>query len=138
MVRLPAGVTKVCVAVFAVERPSVTVPLIVVFTTPANTTEGNDGGVAPPLLRYLTAGAPASVAVIVSVPDVGVAVAVAPVPPPDDEHAPTAAASAMAPARPASFLMIPLRRGYNVLSMTRCSMPPELRDRLISRRYQVV
>jgi len=50
-VRLPAGVTKVCVIVFPVAWPSVTGPLIVVVTTPANTTDGNDGGVAPPLLR---------------------------------------------------------------------------------------
>ena len=47
-------------------------------------------------------------AVIVSVPDLSLAVAVALVLPPDDEHAPTAAASAMAPARLASFLTIPL------------------------------
>jgi hypothetical protein len=46
--------------------------------------------------------------VIVSVPDVGVAAAVALVLPPGDEHAPAAAATAMAPARPASFLMMPL------------------------------
>ena len=51
MVSLPAGVTKVCVAVLVVEWPSVTGPLIVVFTTPANATAGNDGGVAPLLLK---------------------------------------------------------------------------------------
>jgi hypothetical protein len=44
-------VTKVCVTVFPVALPSVTEPRIVVVTTPVNTTEGNDGGVLPPLLK---------------------------------------------------------------------------------------
>ena len=49
--RLPAGVTKVLLAVFAVVPPSVTGPLAVVLTGPVNTSDGGDGWVLPLLFR---------------------------------------------------------------------------------------
>ena len=101
--------------------PRLTGPLTVVSTGPVNTSEGNDG--AALLFRSLAAAAPVTVAVSVSVPDFGVAVAFALVLLlallPDDEHAPTVAASATAPARTASFLIILPMWLYSGPSMTR-------------------
>jgi hypothetical protein len=71
-----------------------------VFTGPLNVS-GNTG-------LFAIAAAPVILPAIVSVPDFGAAVAVLLlVLLPDDEHAPSPAVSAMAPAKTASFLMIP-------------------------------
>ena len=72
-VKFPAGVTKVCVAVFAFPPPRPTGPLIVVFTGPVNTSEGNAGPALLLLFRSLAAAAPVTVPVSASVPDIGVA-----------------------------------------------------------------
>jgi hypothetical protein len=77
--------------------------LLVVFTTPASFS-----GI---VVELAAAAAPVTCPVRVSVPDIGAVVALALVLLllallPDDEHAPSPAASAMAPVRAASFLMI--------------------------------
>ncbi len=90
---LPALVLKT--GVFVVAGPP-NGPLAVVSTGPVNTSEGNDGGVLPLLFRNLTAAAPVTVPVMVSVPEAG----------PDDEQAAT---STITPPRPARIRMMPQR-----------------------------